>query len=94
MGGRTHDYHCRNCHTWVNGFAVDDGATCGCGRWDGFYDLNHDGCEGGCPERVECGATLAVAGALSVTSCPIIVGHASPHKVIVAFADGIDGGDR
>lgn len=39
---RTHDYHCSNCHEWVNGFYVDDGGTCGCGNPDLFYDLNHE----------------------------------------------------
>lgn len=39
---RSHDYHCRNCHEWVNGFFVDDGGECGCSKPDLFYDLNHE----------------------------------------------------
>jgi hypothetical protein len=46
MGARTHDHHCRNCHEWVNGFAVDRGVTCGCDNPDLFYDLNHEACFG------------------------------------------------
>lgn len=94
MGGRTHDYHCRNCHTWVNGFAVDDGATCGCGRWDGFYDLNRDGCEGGCPERVDCPAVLAVDQGDDhwVVVCWQAAGHTSPHTGVISWPN--DGTQR
>lgn len=83
MGGRTHDHHCRNCHTWVDGFAVDDGATCGCGDWDGFYDLNNEGCEGGCPELRQCEAELVVAEAVETVHCNLYAGHKSYHKAAV-----------
>ncbi len=49
--GRTHDYHCSQCHTWVAGWDMDEGADMCCGV-PMFYDLNHDGCEGGCPKTI------------------------------------------
>ena len=85
--GRTHDHHCRNCHAWVNGYAVDNGKTCGCGRWDGFYDLNHEGCEGGCPERVDCGAALVIDHSPDhwILACVQSEGHISPHTSAIAW---------
>jgi len=89
MGGRTHDWHCRNCHAWVNGFAVDDGATCGCGNWDAFYDLNLEGCEGGCPDLPECGAVLTIDQGDDhwVLSCFQTAGHSSPHSSALTWTN-------
>ena len=92
MGSRTHDYHCRNCHSWVNGFAVDEGATCGCGRWDGFYDINNDGCDGAgeCWQDVEdCGEILTIDQGEDhwVVRCFQSVGHTSPHTSAIALAN-------
>lgn len=43
--GRSHDFHCSACHSWVSGFdlAFDDRCPCG-GELD--YDLNREGCDG------------------------------------------------
>jgi hypothetical protein len=90
MGSRTHDYHCRNCHAWVNGFDVDEGATCGCGRWDGFYDINNDGCDGvgGCGQDVsECDTVLTIDQGEDhwVVRCFQPAGHVSPHTSAIVW---------
>lgn len=91
MGSRTHDYHCRNCHDWVNGFSVDQGETCGCGSWDGFYDLNHEGCRGEddpCWEGLDdCDAVLTIDQGDDhwILSCFQGAGHVSPHTSAISW---------
>jgi len=41
--GRTHDWHCPDCHCWVNGFELPPGEIHCVRRM--FYDLNFDGCD-------------------------------------------------
>ena len=45
MSGRTHDFHCPECHTWMSGFDfIGDKNRCPEDRAEMFYDLNLDGC--------------------------------------------------
>ena len=45
--GRTHDFHCPNCHIWVSALDMPSGWNLACPdcRTIMFYDLNHDGCD-------------------------------------------------
>ena len=43
--GRSHDFHCLDCHDWTSGFDLGAEDRCmGCGSTRIEYDLNCDGC--------------------------------------------------
>lgn len=46
--GRSHDFHCGKCHSWVSGFDLPADGRCPCGG-ELDYDLNLEGCDD-CPE--------------------------------------------
>ena len=52
MSGRSHDYHCPKCHTWVSAFDLHGDLMCLCGDEETmmFYDPNHEGC-GPCSDK-------------------------------------------